>query len=90
GRHSRVKKHVNSPHPNIYVAIDLLQKKQSLASITRLRGDLGAPTPKRRKNNVISEECLMKLWKRYDESRIDMPTFLKAVGMRYFQRPSKS
>ncbi|CAF1155459.1 unnamed protein product [Rotaria sordida] len=90
GRHGRLKKHVNSPHPNIYRAIDLLQKEQSLASIARLRDDLGAPTPKRRKNNLISDECLMKLWNRYDEGRVDILMFLKAAGMRYFQRPSKA
>jgi hypothetical protein len=27
GKRSRMKKHVNSPHPNIYIAIDLLQKE---------------------------------------------------------------
>ena len=53
GRHSPVKKHVNSQHPNIYVAMDLLQKEQSLASMTRLRDNL---LPKRLKNNMISEE----------------------------------
>ncbi|CAF5219625.1 unnamed protein product, partial [Rotaria magnacalcarata] len=36
GRHSRMKKHVNSPHPNIFIAIDLLQKEQALASIARI------------------------------------------------------
>ncbi|CAF1390647.1 unnamed protein product [Rotaria sordida] len=89
GRHNPMKKHVNSPHPNIYVAIDLLQKEQALASIVRLQDDLGASTPKRRKNNVISDECLMKLWQRYDEGRIDIPAFLKAAGLRYFQRAPK-
>ena len=89
GRHNRWKKHVTSPHPNIYIAIDLLQKEQALASIVRVRDELGAPTPKRRKNNVISDECLMKLWQRYDEGRIDIPAFLKAAGLRYFQRAPK-
>jgi hypothetical protein len=28
GRHSRLKKHVNAPHPNIYIAIDFLRKEQ--------------------------------------------------------------
>ncbi|CAF1197380.1 unnamed protein product [Didymodactylos carnosus] len=90
GRHSRMKKHVSSPHPNIYIAIDLLQKEQSLASIARVRDGMGAPAPKRRRNKVITEECLMKLWQHYDDGRIDIPAFLKAAGMRYFQRPSKS
>ncbi|CAF1470139.1 unnamed protein product, partial [Rotaria sordida] len=90
GRHSRLKKHVNAPHPNIYVAIDLLQEEQSLASISRLRDNMGAPTPKRRKNKVITDECLIKLWQRYDEGRLDIPSFLKAAGLRYFQRPPKS
>ncbi|CAF4166176.1 unnamed protein product, partial [Adineta steineri] len=79
GRHNRMKKHVNSPHPNIYIAIDLLQKEQSLASFSRIRDDLGAPAPKRRKNNVISDQCLNKLWQRYDEGRTDIPAFLKAA-----------
>ncbi|CAF4587860.1 unnamed protein product, partial [Rotaria magnacalcarata] len=47
GRHSRSKKHVNAPHPSIYITIDLLQKEQSLASISRLRENMGTPTPKR-------------------------------------------
>ncbi len=49
-----------------------------------------APTPTRRKNEVRTDEYLMKLWQRYDEGRIDIPAFLKAAGLRYFQRPSKS
>jgi hypothetical protein len=56
-----MKKQVNSPHPNIYIAIDLLQKEQSLASIARTSDYLSAPTSKRRKNNVVSEEHLIKL-----------------------------
>ncbi|CAF2879008.1 unnamed protein product [Rotaria sp. Silwood2] len=49
-----------------------------------------SPTPKRRKNKVITYECLIKLWQRYDEGRLDIPSFLKAAGLRYFQRPPKS
>ncbi|CAM4740257.1 unnamed protein product [Rotaria magnacalcarata] len=90
GRHSRMKKHVNSPHPNIFIAIDLLQKEQALASIARIRDDMGAPTPKRRQNKLVTDECLMKLWERYDNGRIDITSFLNAAGLRYFQRPSKS
>ncbi|CAF4377227.1 unnamed protein product, partial [Rotaria sordida] len=59
-------------------------------SISRLRDNMGAPTPKRRKNKVITDECLIKLWQRYDEGRLDIPSFLKAAGLRYFQRPPKS
>ncbi|CAF1398945.1 unnamed protein product [Didymodactylos carnosus] len=90
GRHSRIKKHVNAPHPYIYVFIDILQKEQSLASLARLRDDTGAPAPKRRKNKIITDECLMELWQRYDDGLIDIPSFLRAPGMRYFQCPSKS
>ncbi|CAF1154141.1 unnamed protein product [Didymodactylos carnosus] len=86
GRHSRMKKHVSSPHLNIYIAIGLVQKE----SIARVQDGMGAPAPKRRKNKVITDKCLMKLWQRYDDGRIDIPAFLKAAGMRYFQRPSKS
>ncbi|CAF3691775.1 unnamed protein product [Rotaria sp. Silwood1] len=64
-------------------------KEQALASIMRLQDDLGGPTPKRRKNNVIPDECLMKLWQRYDEGRIDIPAFSKAAELRYFQRAPK-
>ncbi|CAF1507526.1 unnamed protein product, partial [Didymodactylos carnosus] len=45
---------------------------------------------------VITDECLIygnvvtKLWQSYDDGRIDIPAFLKAAGMRYFQRPPKS
>lgn len=84
-----MKQHVNFPHPNIYIAIDLLQKEQSLASIVRPRDDLDTPTPKRRKNNVISDVCLIKLWKHYGEGHIDLPTLLKAAGLKYFQYSSE-
>jgi hypothetical protein len=87
---SKWKKHVNSSRQNIYIAIDLLQKEQSLAFIARIRDGIGAPAAKRRKNNVISDEYLIKLWKRYDKGRIDIPTFLKSARMRYFQSSSKS
>jgi hypothetical protein len=67
-----------------------VQKEQSLGSMARIRDDMGAPTPKRRKNKVITDECLMKFSKRYDEGHINIPAFLKAAGLRYFQSPSKS
>ncbi|CAF3542375.1 unnamed protein product [Rotaria sp. Silwood1] len=50
---------------------------------------MGAPTSKRRKDKVITDECLIKLCQRYDEGRLDIPSFLKAAGLRYFQRPPK-
>ncbi|CAF1564726.1 unnamed protein product [Didymodactylos carnosus] len=34
--------YISSPHPKIYIAIDLLQKEQSLASIARVRDDMAA------------------------------------------------
>ncbi|CAF4048161.1 unnamed protein product, partial [Didymodactylos carnosus] len=74
-------KHVNSPHPNIYIVIDLLQQEQSLTSITRVRDDMVAGAPKCRKNKIITDECLMKLWQRCDDGRIDISAFLKAAGM---------
>ncbi|CAF0940320.1 unnamed protein product [Didymodactylos carnosus] len=77
-----MKKHVNSAHLNIYAVINLLQKEQSLASISRSRDDMGAATPKRRKNKVKTDERLMKSWQRYDASRTDIPVFLKGDGMR--------
>ena len=43
---TRVKEHVNSQQLNIYIAIDLLQKEQSLVSMTRLPDNLGTPVPK--------------------------------------------
>ncbi|CAF1563455.1 unnamed protein product, partial [Adineta ricciae] len=79
-----MKKHVNSPHPNIFIAIDLLQKEHVIASIARVRDDAGAPTPKRRQNKLVTDECLMKLWERYDNGRIDITSFLNAAGLRYF------
>ncbi|CAF2008617.1 unnamed protein product [Rotaria magnacalcarata] len=65
------------------------RKEQSLASIARLRDDMWAPAPKRRKNKVTTDECLIKLWECYDEGLLDIPSFLKAAGLRYFQRPPK-
>ncbi|CAF1480323.1 unnamed protein product, partial [Didymodactylos carnosus] len=59
--------------------------EQSLASIARVRDDMRAPAPKRQKNKVIRDKCLIKLWQRYDDSRIDITAFLKAVGMIYCQ-----
>ncbi|CAF0994985.1 unnamed protein product [Rotaria magnacalcarata] len=65
------------------------RKEQSLASIARLRDDMGAPAPKRRKNKVITDEYLIKLWQFYDEGLLDIPSFLKAAELRYFQRSPK-
>ncbi|CAF5012564.1 unnamed protein product, partial [Rotaria sp. Silwood1] len=62
---------------------------QEASSISRLRDNMGAPTSKRRKDKVITDECLIKLCQRYDEGRLDIPSFLKAAGLRYFQRPPK-
>ncbi|CAF1236699.1 unnamed protein product [Rotaria magnacalcarata] len=55
----------------------------------KLRDDMGAPAPKRPKSKVITDECLIKLWQRYDEGLLDIPSFLKAAGLKYFQRAPK-
>ncbi|CAF2126390.1 unnamed protein product [Rotaria magnacalcarata] len=65
------------------------RKEQSLASTARLRDDTGAPAPKRRKNKVITDEYLIRLWQRYDEGLLDIPSFLKAAGLRYLQKSPK-
>ncbi|CAF4729720.1 unnamed protein product, partial [Rotaria socialis] len=57
---------------------------------SRLQDNMEAPTPKRRKNKVITDECLIKLRQRYDEGRLNIPSFLKIAGSIYFQRPPKS
>ena len=51
---------------------------------------MGAPTPKRRKNKVVTDKYWMKLWTRYDGDCIDIPSFLKTAGLRYFQGSSRS
>ncbi|CAF0894833.1 unnamed protein product [Didymodactylos carnosus] len=50
---------------------------------------MGASAPKRRKNKVITDECLMKLWQRYDDCRIDIPAFLKTAEMKLPSSPSE-
>ncbi|CAF4922103.1 unnamed protein product, partial [Rotaria magnacalcarata] len=65
------------------------RKKQSLAPTARLRDDMGVPAPKRRKNKVITDDYLIKLWQYYDEGLLDIPSFFKAAELRYFQRPPK-
>jgi hypothetical protein len=61
GLHSQMKKYVNSLHPNIYIAIELLRKEQSLASIGRIRDYTVASISKRRKNKVITNEIVVNL-----------------------------
>ncbi|CAF3290688.1 unnamed protein product [Rotaria socialis] len=56
----------------------------------KLQDNMEAPTPKRRKNKIMTDECLIKLRQRYDEDRLDIPSFLKVAGPRCFQRPPKS
>jgi hypothetical protein len=46
GLHSQMKKYVNFPHRNIYIAIELLRKEQSIG---RIRDYTVGPTAKRRK-----------------------------------------
>ncbi|CAF4068599.1 unnamed protein product [Rotaria magnacalcarata] len=74
--------------PEDLLSVDCFEE-QSLASTARLRDDMGAPASKRRKNKVMTEECLIKLWQRYDEGLLDIPSFLKAARLRYFQRSPK-
>ncbi|CAF2095647.1 unnamed protein product [Rotaria magnacalcarata] len=59
-------------------------------SLAKLQDNMEAPTPKRRKNKIMTDECLIKLRQRYDEDRLDIPSFLKVAGPRCFQRPPKS
>ncbi|CAF4401471.1 unnamed protein product [Rotaria socialis] len=60
------------------------------ATPLKLQDNMEAPTPKRRKNKIMTDECLIKLRQRYDEDRLDIPSFLKVAGPRCFQRPPKS
>ncbi|CAM4757683.1 unnamed protein product [Rotaria magnacalcarata] len=57
--------------------------------LLKLQDNMEAPTPKRRKNKIMTDECLIKLRQRYDEDRLDIPSFLKVAGPRCFQRPPK-
>ncbi|CAF1486332.1 unnamed protein product [Rotaria magnacalcarata] len=63
---------------------------QVSATPLKLQDNMEAPTPKRRKNKIMTDECLIKLRQRYDEDRLDIPSFLKVAGPRCFQRPPKS
>ncbi len=65
--------------PILHTAIDLLQKERSLASIARIRDGIRTPTPKRRRNKVIANECLMKLWQHYDEGRMDISGLASSI-----------
>ncbi|CAF4191299.1 unnamed protein product, partial [Rotaria magnacalcarata] len=38
---------------------------------------------------VITDEYLIKLWQFNDEGLLDIPSFLKAAGLRYLERPPK-
>ncbi|CAM4816692.1 unnamed protein product [Rotaria magnacalcarata] len=62
---------------------------QVFATPLKLQDNMEAPTPKRRKNKIMTDECLIKLRQRYDEDRLDIPSFLKVAGPRCFQRPPK-
>ncbi|CAF4410779.1 unnamed protein product, partial [Rotaria magnacalcarata] len=42
-----------------------------------------------RSTRTRENECLIKLWQRYDEGLLDIPSFLKAAELKYFQRPPK-
>ncbi len=69
--HTCICQYIQTPHPH------------PLALTLTLTLTLSHPqTLKRRKNHVVSDECLMKLWKCYYEGRIDIPAFLKAAGLR--------
>ncbi|CAF1453892.1 unnamed protein product, partial [Didymodactylos carnosus] len=45
-----------------------------VSPFARLRDDTA---PKHRKNQIITDECLVKLWQRHDDGRIDIPNFLR-------------
>ncbi|CAF2132577.1 unnamed protein product [Rotaria magnacalcarata] len=67
-----------------------VNKGYARTSGQKLQDNMEAPTPKRRKNKIMTDECLIKLRQRYDEDRLDIPSFLKVAGPRCFQRPPKS
>ncbi|CAF1614360.1 unnamed protein product, partial [Didymodactylos carnosus] len=79
------KKPSTSTHPNIYCTIDLLHQEQSLGAFNSVRDHMGAPQPKRRRNQQIAENSLQKLWQRFCEQKLDMVSFLNAAGTRYFK-----
>ncbi|CAF1606933.1 unnamed protein product, partial [Didymodactylos carnosus] len=51
---------------------------------------MGALAPKRRKNKIITDEGLVKLWQRYDDGRMDIPNFLKAAVVEGFFSSAKN
>ncbi|CAF1256091.1 unnamed protein product [Didymodactylos carnosus] len=84
-RYLKWKKRSTSAHPNIYCTIDLLRQEQSLGAFSSVRDHMGAPQPKRRRNQQIAENSLQKLWLRFCEQKLDMVSFLNAAGTRYFK-----
>ncbi|CAF1461282.1 unnamed protein product [Didymodactylos carnosus] len=85
GRHLKWKKRSTAAHPNIYCTIDLLRQEQSLGAFNALRDHMGAPQPKRRRDQQMAENSLQKLWQRYSEAKTDLVSFLNAAGLRYFK-----
>lgn len=85
GRHNRWKKRSSKAHNDIYTCIDLFKHEQLLTADERQRHQSGAPPPKRQRKNRIAEESLGRLWDKLEKKQIDIETFLKGAGLRYFQ-----
>ena len=79
GWHSRIKKIISKPHPNIYSWVEFIQREEAVtkAKIQTLR--LGATTRPQRRRVKKKEKRIQALFDRFNEGALSLDDYIEAI-----------
>ncbi|KAL8624922.1 hypothetical protein ACOMHN_016218 [Nucella lapillus] len=79
--HSSFRKAFRNPHPNIFVLISELKKRQKATEISVSQLNRGAAPPPKKKRNVGKEKTILRLKEQFDAGARPLMSYMKAMGI---------
>lgn len=79
GWHSRLKRIVDKPHPNIFEIVDVIKREQATMEMKWEQYAAGATQPPRKKRYVQRDEKIRKLFERFQNGESSLAEYLSSV-----------
>ncbi|KAL8599921.1 hypothetical protein ACOMHN_057698 [Nucella lapillus] len=79
--HSSFRKAFRNPHPNIFVLISELKKRQKATEISVSQLNRGAAPPPKKKRNIGKEKTILRLKEQFDAGARPLMSYMKAMGI---------
>ena len=80
GWHSRLKRIVKKPHPNIYELIDVFRSEEAATNVTISQLTTGANPPPRKKKYTAIDSRVEKLKDRMHNGQVSINDYIAAIG----------